>query len=150
MSATVAFTTPTINELSASFRVTGPLDALMYSVLPSTLSIVPSRRWACCAEAVATVNTVAKAAAVKIRSMLMSQSPKRVTDGRRIHRRSRKAKGRPGGPSFARNASACRGGFQPRPSLGRGRSRDILWIIRPPNAVDDFAKEHDAVLRADC
>src|ERR1700730_1831901 len=71
MSATDAFTTPTIRALSASFRGSGPLAALMYSVLPSTLSMVPLTRWVCCAEAVETANTVAKAAAVRIRIVLI-------------------------------------------------------------------------------
>src|SRR3974390_2256633 len=77
MSVADAFITPTISALSASFKVTGPLAALIYSVLPSTLSMVPLIPWVCCAEAVATANTVAKAAAVRIRIVLMSQSPKR-------------------------------------------------------------------------
>src|ERR1700733_11887837 len=76
MSAADAFTRATISALSASVRLTGPLADLMYRVLPSTLSIVPATRWACCAEAVATTNTVAKAAAVKIRFVLMSVLPK--------------------------------------------------------------------------
>jgi len=76
MSATVAFTTPTISALSASVRVSGPLADLMYSVLPSTLSMVPLTRWVCCPEAVETANTVAKAAPVRIRIVLMSNLPK--------------------------------------------------------------------------
>src|ERR1700693_1285420 len=72
MSAADAFTRATIIALSSSVRLTGPLADLMYRVLPSTLSIVPATRWACCAEAVETANTVAKAAAVKIRIVLMS------------------------------------------------------------------------------
>src|SRR5258707_11487767 len=72
MAATDAFIRATINALSESVRLTGPLADLMYRVLPSTLSIVPATRWACCAGAVETASTVAKAAAVKIRIVLMS------------------------------------------------------------------------------
>src|SRR6267142_5660545 len=54
MSAADAFTRATISALSASVRLTWPLADLMYRVLPSTLSIVPATRWACCAEAVET------------------------------------------------------------------------------------------------
>src|ERR1700674_4999910 len=71
MSATDALATPTIRALSASLRVSGPLADLMYSVLPSTLSMVPLTRWVCCADAVETANTVAKAAAVRIRIVLI-------------------------------------------------------------------------------
>src|SRR6266849_5394411 len=81
MSAADAFTRATISALSASVRLTGPLADLMYRVLPSTLSIVPATRWACCAEAVENANTVAKAAAVRIRIVLMSGLPKGVTRG---------------------------------------------------------------------
>src|SRR5712671_1708854 len=84
MSAADAFTRATISALSASVRLTGPLADLMYRVLPSTLSIVPATRWACCAEAVETANTVAKAAAVRVRIVLMSDLPKGVTHGQRI------------------------------------------------------------------
>jgi len=64
MSAAVAFTRATITALSVSVRVTGPLADLMYSVLPSTLSMVPATRWVCCcAHAVETANTAARAAA---------------------------------------------------------------------------------------
>src|SRR6266853_1757333 len=77
MSAAVAFTRATISALSASVRVTGPLADLMYSVLPSTLSIVPATRWVCCcAHAVETANAAAKAAAAIIRIVLISDLPK--------------------------------------------------------------------------
>src|SRR5215468_8190519 len=77
MSAAVAFTRATMTALSASVRVTGPLADLMYSVLPSTLSMVPATRWVCCcADAVETANTAAKAAAATIRIVLMSDLPK--------------------------------------------------------------------------
>src|SRR5215470_432457 len=73
MSAAVAFTRATISALSASVRVTGPLADLTYSVLPSTLSMVPATRWGCCcAHAVETANTAASAAAVMIRIVLIS------------------------------------------------------------------------------
>jgi len=67
----------TTSALSASFSMTGPLAALMYSVLPSTLSRVPATRCVvgCCADAVETANTAAKAAAVMIRIVLMSVLP---------------------------------------------------------------------------
>src|SRR5258707_12688264 len=72
MSAADAFTRATTSALSASFSVTGPLADLMYNVLPSTLSRVPATRWVgCCAHAVETANTAAKAAAVIIRIVLM-------------------------------------------------------------------------------
>src|ERR1700734_2264744 len=71
MSAADAFTRATTSALSASVRLTGPLADLMYRVLPSTLSMVPATRWAC-AEAVETAITVAKAATVRIRIVLMS------------------------------------------------------------------------------
>src|ERR1700729_786651 len=100
MSAADAFTRATIIALSASVRLTGPLADLMYRVLPSTLSIVPATRWACCAEAVETANTVAKAAAVKIRIVLMSGLP-RVTRGPTIHPPARIAKGCAPGPLAA-------------------------------------------------
>src|SRR6266446_6385044 len=48
MSAAVAFTRATITALSASVRMTGPLADLMYSVLLSTLSMMPATRWVCC------------------------------------------------------------------------------------------------------
>ena len=66
-------------RIVASFSMTGPLAALMYSVLPSTLSRVPATRCVagCCADAVATANTTAKAAAVVIRIVLMSVLPMR-------------------------------------------------------------------------
>src|SRR5258708_14491395 len=77
MSAAVAFTRATISALSVSVRVTGPLADLMYSVLPSTLSIVPATRWVCCcAHAVETANAAAKAAAAIIRIVLISDLPK--------------------------------------------------------------------------
>src|ERR1700719_1729052 len=77
MSAAVAFTRATISALSASVRVTGPLADLMYSVWPSTLSIVPAPRWVCCgAHAVETANAAAKAAAAIIRIVLISDLPK--------------------------------------------------------------------------
>src|SRR3984893_5366340 len=77
MSAAVAFTRATISALSASVRVTGPLADLMYSVLPSTLSIVPATRWVCCcAPAVETAHAAAKAAAAIIRIVLISDLPK--------------------------------------------------------------------------
>src|SRR5258707_11051475 len=101
MSAADAFTRATISALSASVRLTGPLADLMYRVLPSTLSIVPATRWACCAEAVETANTVAKAAAVKIRIVLMSGLPKGVTRGPRIHPPARIAQGGAPGPLAA-------------------------------------------------
>src|SRR5438477_10303172 len=74
MSAADALIRATISELSASFNMTGPLAALMVSVLPSTLSRVPATRCVagCCADEVETANTAAKAAAVMIRMMLMS------------------------------------------------------------------------------
>src|SRR5712672_363335 len=76
MSAADAFTRATTSALSASFSVTGPLADLMYNVLPSTLSRVPATRWVgCCAHAVETANTAAKAAAVIIRIVLMSVLP---------------------------------------------------------------------------
>src|SRR5436190_24118730 len=76
MSAADAFTRATTSALSASFSVTGPLADLMVNVLPSTLSRVPATRWvACCAHAVETANTAAKAAAVTIRIVLMSILP---------------------------------------------------------------------------
>src|SRR5712672_217898 len=76
MSAADAFTRATTSALSASFSVTGPLADLMYNVLPSTLSRVPATRWVgCCAHAVETANTAAKAAAVMIRIVLMSVLP---------------------------------------------------------------------------
>ncbi len=57
--------------------MTGPLADLMYSVLPSTLSIVPATRWVCCcAHAVETANAAAKAAAAIIRIVLISDLPK--------------------------------------------------------------------------
>src|SRR5215469_2830771 len=77
MSAADAFTRATTTALSASVRVTGPLADLMYSVLPSTLSMVPATRWVCCcADAVETANTAAKAAAATIHIVLMSDLPK--------------------------------------------------------------------------
>src|SRR5262249_18036908 len=77
MSAADAFTRATTSALSASFSVTGPLTDLMYNVLPSTLSRVPATRWVgCCAHAVETANTAAKAAAVIIRIVLISDLPK--------------------------------------------------------------------------
>jgi hypothetical protein len=73
MSAAEALTRATITALSASVRVTGPLADLMYSVLPSTLSMVPAtRRLCCCADAVETANTAVKAATAMIRMVLMS------------------------------------------------------------------------------
>src|SRR3954447_22506079 len=76
MSAADAFTRATTSALSASFSVTGPLADLMYNVLPSTLSRVPATRWVgCCAHAVETATTAAKAAAVIIRIVLMSILP---------------------------------------------------------------------------
>src|SRR5262245_19566642 len=77
MSAADDLIRATISALSASFSVTGPLAALMYSVLPSTLSRVPATRCAvgCCADAVETANTAARAAAVMIRILLMSVLP---------------------------------------------------------------------------
>src|SRR5215468_4422453 len=77
MSAAVAFTRATMTALSASVRVTGPLADLMYSVLPSTLSMVPATRWVCCwAHAVETANTATKVAAATIRIVLISDLPK--------------------------------------------------------------------------
>src|SRR5438128_4154180 len=77
MSAADALIRATTSALSASFTMTGPLAALMYSVLPSTLSRVPATRCVvgCCADAVETANTAAKAAAVIIRIVLMSVLP---------------------------------------------------------------------------
>src|SRR5215468_2738809 len=77
MSAADAFTRATISALSESFSVTGPLADLIVNVLPSTLSRVPATRWVagCCAHAVETANTAAKAAAVIIRIVLMSILP---------------------------------------------------------------------------
>src|SRR6516164_11602099 len=84
MSAADALIRATISALSASFSMTGPLAAFIYSVLPSTLSRVPATRCVagCCADAVATANTTAKAAAVGIRIVLMSILPNEVTRGR--------------------------------------------------------------------
>src|SRR5215468_10971301 len=77
MSAAVAFTRATMTALSASVRVTGPPADLMYSVLPSTLSMVPATRCVCaCADAVETANTAAKVAAATIRIVLMFDLPK--------------------------------------------------------------------------
>src|SRR5579871_1953249 len=77
MSAADALIRATISALSASFRTTGPLAALMYSVLPSTLSRVPATRCVagCCADALEIANTAARAAAVKIRMVLISFLP---------------------------------------------------------------------------
>src|ERR1700722_20180690 len=76
MSAADAFIRATINALSASVRVTGPLADLMYRVLPSTLSMVPATRWVCCcADAVETANTAVKAAAATIRIVIISHLP---------------------------------------------------------------------------
>src|SRR5262252_413040 len=76
MSAADAFTRATTSALSASFSVIGPLADLIYNVLPSTLSRVPATRWVgCCAHAVETAKTAAKAAAVIIRIVLMSVLP---------------------------------------------------------------------------
>src|SRR5260370_33607175 len=84
MSAADALIRATTSALSASFSMTGPLAALMYSVLPSTLSRVPATRCVvgCCADAVETANTAAKAMAVMIRIVLMSVLPMGVTRGR--------------------------------------------------------------------
>src|ERR1700722_15222306 len=80
MSAAEAFTRATITALSASVSVNGPLADLMYSVLPSTLSMVPATRWVCCcADVVETANTVAKAAAATIRVVIMSDLPRSET-----------------------------------------------------------------------
>src|SRR5215831_14294843 len=77
MSAADAFTRATINALSVSVRLTGPLADLMYRVLPSTLSMVPATRWVCCwAHAVETANTATKVAAAIIRTVLISDLPK--------------------------------------------------------------------------
>src|SRR5262252_1067905 len=77
MSAADAFTRETITASSASVRVTGPLADLMYSVLPSTLSMVPATRWVCCcADAMKTAKTAAKAAVATIHIVLMSDLPK--------------------------------------------------------------------------
>src|SRR5580658_5314418 len=93
MSAAVAFTRATITALSASVRVTGPLAAFMYSVLPSTLSMVPATRWVCCcAHAVETANTAARAAAAITLIVLISDLPKGVTCGLSIHPSARMAK----------------------------------------------------------
>src|SRR5215475_4141287 len=74
MSAAVAITRATTSALSASVSVTGPLADLMYSVLPSILSMVPATRWVCCcAHAVETAKTAAKAAAAMIRIVLISK-----------------------------------------------------------------------------
>src|SRR5258708_8465829 len=77
MSAADALIRATTSALSASFSMTGPLAALMYSVLPSTLSRVPATRCVvgCCADAVETASTAAKATAVMIRIVLMSVLP---------------------------------------------------------------------------
>src|SRR5258708_2636058 len=81
MSAAVAFTRATISALSASVRVTGPLADLMYSVLPSILSIVPATRWVCCcAHAVETANTAAKEGAAQI-TILLILGPQRGYPG---------------------------------------------------------------------
>src|ERR1700730_18540043 len=84
MSAADALIRATTSALSASFSMTGPLAALMYSVSPSTLSRVPATRCVvgCCADAVETANTAAKATAVMIRIVLMSVLPMGVTRGR--------------------------------------------------------------------
>src|SRR5215470_2998564 len=101
MSAADAFTRATTSALSASFSVTGPLADLMYNVLPSTLSMVPATRWVCCcAHAVETANTAAKAAAAMIRIVLISDLPKgdarvehiTLQRGWRSRRRGRRAK----------------------------------------------------------
>ena len=56
---------------------TGPPADLMYSVLPSILSMVPATRWVCCcAHAVETANTAAKAVTAMIRIMFISDLPK--------------------------------------------------------------------------
>src|ERR1700689_2376240 len=93
MSAAVAFTRTTTSALSASVRVTGPLADLMYSVLPSTLSMVPATRWVCCwAHAVETANTAARAAAAITLIELISDLPKGVTCELSIHPAARMAK----------------------------------------------------------
>src|SRR3954470_20560110 len=99
MSAADALIRATISALSASFRTTGPLAALMVSVLPSTFSRVPATRCAagCCADAVETANTAAKAAAVMIRMVFMSFLPMGVTRGGAYT-------DRPGGRSGCRGA----------------------------------------------
>src|SRR5258708_39356208 len=89
MSAAVAFTRATISALSASVRVTGPVADLMYSVLPSTLSMVPATRWVgCCAHAVETANTAANAAAAMIRIALISDLPQGQHAGRAYTRQA--------------------------------------------------------------
>src|ERR1700722_7536930 len=93
MSAAEAFTRATITALSASVSVTGPLADLMYSVLPSTLSMVPATRWVCCcAHAVETANTAATVAAAITLIVLISDLPKGVTYGLSIHPSARMAK----------------------------------------------------------
>src|SRR6266849_5718029 len=101
MSAAVAFTRATISALSVSVRVTGPLADLMYSVLPSTLSIVPATRWVCCcAHAVETANAAAKAATAIIRIVLISDLPKGAM-------RAEHTPVSPDGEAGAEGASGC-------------------------------------------
>src|SRR5580704_12767906 len=114
MSAAVAFTRATTTALSVSVRVTGPLADLMYSVLPSTLSMVPATRWVCCcAHAVETANTAATAAAAITLIVLISDLPKGVTCGLSIHLSAR----------MARQAQR-----------GRDSPRDF-WRVYPPWAA---------------
>src|SRR5262245_52937711 len=100
MSAADAFTRATTSALSASFSVTGPLADLMYNVLPSTLSRVPATRWVgCCAHAMETANTAAKAAAAIVRIVLISDLPK----GKRAEHTAVSPDGEAGAEERARN-----------------------------------------------
>src|SRR6516165_5086811 len=103
MSAADAFTRATINALSVSVRLTGPLADLMYRVWPSTLSMVPATRWVCCwAHAVETANTAAKPAAAIIRIVLMFD----------LQRGNVRAEHTPVGPDGETGAVSFRGRFQ--------------------------------------
>src|SRR5258708_5619493 len=131
MSAAVAFTRATISALSVSVRVTGPLADLMYSVLPSTLSIVPATRWVCCcAHAVETANAAAKAATAIIRIVLISDLPK--GDMRAEH-----TPVSPDGEAGAERASGC-----VRLDLSASRrlpsSQSRCHPARRPNLVSAF------------
>src|ERR1700758_485061 len=116
MSAADALIRATTSALSASFSMTGPLDALMYSVLPSTLSRVPATRCVagCCADAVETANTAIRAAAVMIRMMLMSVLPIRY----------RAAQHTPIGPNGEAGAEAARLSARFPESVSSGREAD--------------------------
>src|ERR1700733_5081637 len=94
MSEIEAFSTPTIKALPVSVSETGwPLVALIPSLLPSIFSTVPRKRWVCgCwAEAVDTAKAATKAAAVKMRSVVMVSPQKQGAET--IHPPAAKAKG---------------------------------------------------------